>query len=226
MDQHPNKVTIVSYTDKKLQKEDLKFVIPINPEQYAQTFKLKYDSKPAQGAQGVEDRFQSAPPEELKLDFVFDGTGTVYGYAQKNKSVPQQIADFKDVVYNLKGDIHQPKNLKVIWTDFVFACILTNLQITYTLFSPEGTPLRAKLSCSFLSYKEAERRVREEAKSSPDLTHVRSAIEGDTLPLMVNTIYGDPALYLEVARVNDLTNFRQIAAGTTLIFPPVDKSTS
>ena len=47
MDQHPNKVTIVSYTDKKLQKEDLKFVIPINPEQYAQTFKLKYDSKPA-----------------------------------------------------------------------------------------------------------------------------------------------------------------------------------
>ena len=121
---------------------------------------------------------------------------------------------------------NQPKNLKVIWTDFVFACILTNLQITYTLFSPEGTPLRAKLSCSFLSYKEAERRVREEAKSSPDLTHVRSAIEGDTLPLMVNTIYGDPALYLEVARVNDLTNFRQIAAGTTLIFPPVDKSTS
>ena len=226
MDRHPNKVTIVSYTDKQLTSKDAEFVLPINPEKYAQTFKVKYDVKAAQGSQGVEGKFQSSAPEELKLDFLFDGTGTIYGYAQEGKSVPEQIEAFKSVVYDLSGDIHQPKYLKVVWTDFVFDCILTELQITYTLFSPDGTPLRAKIGCKFLNYLETERRVLEEGKSSPDLTHVRTVKQGDTVPLMVNTIYGDPALYLEVARVNGLTNFRRVAAGTTLIFPPVDKSSA
>ena len=226
MDRQPNKVKILSFTDKKLQNQDAEFVLPLNPEQYAQTFKVKYDVKPAQGAQGVEGKFQSSAPEELKLNFIFDGTNTVYGYAQEGKSVPQQIDEFKAVVYNLEGEIHQPKYLKVIWTGFSFDCILTELQITYTLFSPEGTPLRAKLSCSFLNYKETERRVLEEGKSSPDLTHVRSVTEGHTLPLMVHEIYGSPALYLEVAKVNGLTNFRNLAIGTSLSFPPVDKSTT
>ena len=226
MDRHPNKVTIVSYSDKQLTSKAGEFVLPINPEKYAQTFKVEYDVKPAQGSQGVEGKFKSSAPTELKLDFVFDGTNTVYGYAQEGKSVPEQLEAFKACVYDLSGDIHQPKYLKVIWTDFVFDCILTELQITYTLFSPDGVPLRAKLGCTFLNYRETERRVAEEGKSSPDLTHVRDVKESDTLPLMVNTIYGDPNLYLEVARVNGLTNFRRVAVGTRLIFPPVDKSTS
>ncbi len=226
MDSHAKTLTIHAYSDKRLQKKTGEFVLPINPEKYAQTFKVEYDVKPAEGSQGVEGKFKSSAPTDLKLDFVFDGTNTVYGYAQEGKTVPEQLQAFKAVVYDLSGDIHQPKYLKVIWTDFVFDCILTELQITYTLFSPDGTPLRAKIGCKFLNYLETERRVLEEGKSSPDLTHVRRVTQSDTLPLMVNTIYSDPTLYLEVARVNGLTNFRNVAVGTRLIFPPVDKSTS
>ena len=230
MDHHPNKVIIRSFTDKELTTLDSEFVLPINPEQYAQSFKAKFDAKVPKGAQGTDLKFQVSPPEELKLDFIFDSTGTVYGYAQEEggqpKSVPRQIKEFKEVVYDLKGTVHQPKYLKVQWTGFVFYCTLTDLQITYTLFSADGTPLRAKLSCSFLNYRETRRRIREEGKSSPDLTHVRTVVKGDTLPLMVNTIYGEPDLYLEVALKNDLTNFRQLDAGSRLFFPPVDKSTT
>jgi nucleoid-associated protein YgaU len=224
MDRHPNKVTILAFKDKKLQDKNAEFVLPVNPEQYGQKFAVKYDVKPAQGAQGVEAKFQSSAPEELKLEFVFDGTGTVYGYAQTDKSVPEQIDEFKSVVYDLQGEIHQPRYLKVVWTDFAFDCILTELEITYTLFSSQGTPLRAKLGCTFLNYKETERRVREEGKSSPDLTHVRTVKKGDTLPLMVHNIYGKPGWYLEVARTNGLTNFRRLEVGQDIVLPPVDKS--
>ena len=227
----PNKVVIQAFTEKELDnpKPSKKFILPINPEQHAQALKQKYDTRPAQGTTSVEEHFQSSEPEELKLDFILDGTGTVYGYEKtlKDKSVPDQIKALKDVVYTIDGGIHRPNYLKVLFSEKVtFDCILTDLEITYTLFSPDGKPLRAKVSCTFLSYKEDVRRVSEENKSSPDLTHVRDFTESDTLPLMVNTIYGDPALYLEVARVNGLTNFRRVAVGTRLIFPPVDKSTS
>ncbi len=227
MDQTAKKLTVFAYADKKLAEEPTgKFVLPINPEQYAQTFKVEYDGKPPQGAQGSEPRFKASAPEELQLDFVFDGTGTVYGYAQAGESVPRQIEAFRNVVYDLQGEIHQPRYLKLVWKDFTFDCILTELKVSFTLFDPEGMPLRAKLSCTFLNYKETERRVREEAKSSPDLTHTRLVRDGETLPLLTHEIYGAPDYYLEVALANDLTNFRSLRPGTTLVFPPLAKSES
>ncbi len=224
MDQHPKKLTVYAYADKRLETKKAEFVLPINPEQYEQTFKVEYDVKPAQGAQGVEGRFKSSAPEVLQLDFIFDGTGTVYGYAQKGKSVPEQIDEFRGVVYDLQGDIHQPRFLKLVWKDFTFNCILTELKIGYTLFDPEGVPLRAKLSCSFLNYKETERRVREEGKNSPDLTHTRQVKDQDRLDLLTKEIYGTPQYYLEVALSNGLNNFRNLRSGTTLRFPPLART--
>ncbi len=226
MEQHAKKLTVYAYADKKLEQKTAEFVLPINPEQYAQTLKVEYDVQPSQGAQGVEGRFKSSAPEELQLDFVFDGTDTAYGYAQAGLSVPQQLDAFRDVVYDLQGEIHQPRYLKLVWKAFTFDCILTELKITYTLFDPEGMPLRAKLSCTFLNYKETERRVREEGKSSPDLTHTRAVKDGDNLPLLTHEIYGAPDYYLEVALANDLTSFRSLRTGMTLVFPPLAKSES
>ena len=65
MSSHPKKLTIHAYSDKRLTRETGQFVAPINPEQYAQTFKVEYDVEAAQGAQGTEGRFKSAAPETL-----------------------------------------------------------------------------------------------------------------------------------------------------------------
>jgi nucleoid-associated protein YgaU len=223
IDAHPKKLTVYAFSDKKLQKPTSQFVLPINPENYEQTFKIDYDAKPAQGAQGVEGRFKSSAPEELRLDFMLDETGTVYGYAHKGQRVSEQLDAFKNTVYDLQGKIHQPRYLKLVWKDFTFDCIMSEMKVTFTLFDAEGMPIRAKLSCAFLNYKETERRVREEDKTSPDLTHIRTVTDQDNLPLMTNEVYGVPDYYLEIARANDLTNFRSIETGTTLLFYPLSK---
>jgi nucleoid-associated protein YgaU len=46
---------------------------------------------------------------------------------------------------------------------------------------------------------------------------------GDTLPLMTEEIYGDDKYYLEVARINNITSFRQLQPGTEIFFPPIEK---
>ncbi|MEM8528132.1 MAG: LysM peptidoglycan-binding domain-containing protein [Bacteroidota bacterium] len=236
MEGHPKKIVIQAYKDKKLNnlaEAPNRFVLPVNPEQYSQNFKLEYDKEAAKGSQGVEEKFKSAAPQELKLDFTIDGTNTIYGYAytdENKKKVSEQIQLLKDVVYKMSGEIHRPKFLKIIGFGIddkdskTFPCVLSNLEVTYTLFNQDGEPLRAKISSTFFNYKEAERRVKEEKKNSPDLTHLRT-VKGDThLPLMTYNIYKNSRYYLEVAKANDLTNFRKLRTGQELRFPPLKKT--
>lgn len=222
MEAHPTKVLINAYNDREMTESEKtgSFTLPINPEQYSQKFEINYDAKVAPGNQGVEEKFASSAPEELKLDFVFDGTDTVFGYVHLKKTVAQQIQEFKEVVYDLSGDIHQPRYLKVMGMGITFPCVLKNLDITYTLFKTDGSPLRAKLSATFLNFKEVKRRVAEEGKNSPNLTHFRQVKGGDVLPLMVYKIYKNPKYYMEVAMANNLTNFRKLNAGDQIRFPP------
>jgi nucleoid-associated protein YgaU len=134
------------------------------------------------------------------------------------------------LVYAMDGKTHKPNFLRIIWGNFSFenddgfSCILKDLQINYTLFDTDGRPLRAKISATFIHFIEPVRRVREENKKSPDVTHIRKVTAGDTLPLLINDIYGDPTYYLQVARVNGLVNFRRLATNTDLRFPPIEKA--
>lgn len=238
MAERPTKIKITPFTDKELTSQDNSvdpYYLPVNPEQYALNYKIKYDVKPPSGSHGVQERFLASAPEELKLDWLIDGTNTIYGYKFSNdsaKSVIDQIRHLKSVVYDMSGEIHQPRFLKIMGLgihqrgngDVTFDCILSSLQLTYTLFSPEGDPLRAKVSATFLDYRENKRRVLEEGKNSPDLSRVRTVKDTEKLPLIVYESYKDPTYHMEIAKVNNLTNFRSLSVGQELVLPPIDKS--
>jgi nucleoid-associated protein YgaU len=97
----------------------------------------------------------------------------------------------------------------------------TSMEIEYNLFHPEGAPLRAKVTLSFLEAMTEEMEAVEAGNNSPDLTHVVMVRAGDTLPLLCERIYRDASKYLEIARFNDLDGFRALATGTLLRFPPM-----
>jgi hypothetical protein len=221
------KIVIRAFTDKKLQQPAPRFdtfELPINPETYSQNYKVEYDTRRPQGQQGTDARYKSTAPEELKLEFVFDGTGALEDYrGNANEPVAEQVTRFLNTVYFMEGEIHRPKFLKVLWGKLVFPCLLSNLDINYTLFNPSGTPLRAKLSATFINYIEHEARVARENKKSPDLTRTREVKEGDRLDLMTYRAYGDSRYVMQVAKANGLTSFRNVAAGKTILFPPFDR---
>ena len=102
----------------------------------------------------------------------------------------------------------------------------SNLDINHTLFNPNGSPLRAKLTATFLNYKAKEERLARDRQNSPDLTHVREVKAGDRLDLMTHKIYNSPNYLMQVARANDLTHIRQITPGDELFFPPFEKNAS
>ncbi len=215
------KLKIIAYEDGEYNTKGKTYEVLFNPQQIVENVDIKFDETKSSGSAEKEQKFKSIESGEFKLDLIFDATGVVDLFP---KPVIKQIEDFKKVALYIKGKTHQPHFLQIEWGAFLMKVRLKSLTITYTLFTPEGSPIRAKANATFIRSIDDKLRVTKEGKSSPDLTHVRTVESGDTLPLMTYRIYGDSSYYLEVARVNRIRNFRKLKAGQKLFFPPVDKS--
>lgn len=226
------KLCILAYENKQKDKAvtgPKVFFVPINPETYSLNLAIEYEKKKSQGSQGTAPKYTGTKPRELKLDFVLDGTGTVEGYHKSHdgKTVAEQLDHLLAVTYDMNGKTHAPNYLKVRWgKELTFDCVLTKIDVNYTLFDRTGMPLRGKVSATFLGHKEEVKRLREEDKNSPDLTHVFVLEAEETLPSRAFDVYGSNDYYREVAAANDLTSFRNLPSGTSLIYPPVLKSTT
>ena len=95
------------------------------------------------------------------------------------------------------------------------------MSMDYTLFKPSGLPLRAKVKLSFTGFQSKDEKALRANRSSPDLDHVVEVKAGDTLPLLCYRIYKNSGYYTDVAKVNNLVNFRNLVPGTRLHFPPL-----
>jgi hypothetical protein len=226
------KLVIRSFSNRDFSGEDTgrKFTTPINPESFTQSFKVNADTSHGHGQPGTEAKYKSTEPEQLKLEFILDGSKTMEGYGGENstyinKKVHDQLEDLKKCVYNFDGKIHRPRFLIVMWGSEVnFKCVLSILDLNYTLFEPDGSPLRVKVSATFLAHKSREQLLAESKASSPDLTHYRKVEQADRLDLLTNSIYNDPKYFMQVGKVNGLTTLRRVVPGTNLYFPPFNKN--
>jgi nucleoid-associated protein YgaU len=229
------KIKITAYKSSGFEEEkkisEGEFVTLVNPEGYTRSYKVKYKDQQASGTKAQQMKFEKIEPEDLDLEFLFDKTGALPGTFKSTDNTGIQdegkegvwpdIEKFKKVVYNFKGEMHQPPFLIIQWGELLFKCVLREMSINFKLFRPDGTPLRAVAKAKFTSTVENELRVRQEGKASPDITHMRVVKAGDTLPMLAYQVYEDPAYYIQVARANNLYNFRDLEPGANIYFPPL-----
>ena len=207
-------------------KNDAYFEALINPETYTLDYRLKFsESGQGQGTSGKQLKYEYTQPEEITFEFLFDNTGIIDGKPRPD-GIAVDIKHLKQVLIEYKGDTHEPRHFKLVWgQNSIFKGRVTELSVIYKLFNPDGTPIRAVVRVKFKSSIEELKRAAKENKSSPDLTHVRKVKAGDTLPLLCHQIYGDSRYYLQVAAANGIGNFRHLALGLEIVFPPIDKNT-
>ena len=212
------------YEDSK-KVDDGEFFVAVNPETYAITYEIEYGKDQAPGTSNKLPKFNKMKPQIMDFTFLFDSSGVLPGTTdeQRENGIKPELDKFQHIVSGYNGESHSPHFLQVIWGSLLLKCVLTKLTITYKLFKSDGLPIRASAKATFQGLIEDNLRLAEENNSSPDLTHVRVAKQGDTLPLMCEKIYGDRRHYLEVARHNKLINFRKLNTGQQIEFPPLEK---
>ncbi|MEM9820862.1 MAG: hypothetical protein AAF985_07310 [Bacteroidota bacterium] len=212
------KFIIEAYTSEDYSGSPEKtFQVMFNPNTYSRKYEVQYEEREGPGDTGSPQVFGKIKPQEYAFDFLFDGTGT----ATEKVDVHEKIEAFLAVTGKNEGEIHRPMYLKLVWGKLISKCVLKNAEISYSLFNSDGSPLRAKVKATFSENVEDTLRVAEERNNSPDLTHYRTVKQGDNLSLMSERIYGDSSYYIQVARFNNLTNFRQLEVGQRLLFPPI-----
>lgn len=237
------KMKIFFFKDPGMQKKLVPIPYPVmyNPNSLDIKYETSFDCGEEISNGKVVQKFLRRKPQTLSVKLFFDGTGTspshlgVLGASEQLQDalgkaenatgglVDAQIGLFLALAYKMDSNLHKPPYLMLVWGTFMFQGVLTAADIKYTLFGADGRPLRAEMTITVSEHAEKNKFLAEIGKKSPDLTRSRIIKEGDKLDLLCEELYGDPSLYLEVAKVNKLTNYRKLTAGQTLVFPPIDK---
>lgn len=192
------------------------FTVPINPSNFTRNFEIIYNNQRAMGTPVMQPKYSSSGEKKIDFEIVIDGTGVV-----TSEDVDSQMKSLTSVVYKLVGKNHEPNTVMLVWGSFKFCGKLTCMSVECTMFKPDGTPLRVKVKLEFIQYVGSKETANEANLSSPDLTHSVEVKAGDSLPLLCHRIYKDSTYYMEVARINGLSNFRKLQPGTRLQFPPL-----
>jgi nucleoid-associated protein YgaU len=224
---NPNKLeklTITAYQDdKRKSKVGQPFEAMFNPESFSQKYSITYGKNIGNNAASEKVNYARSKPSVLTLKLLLDGTGSheIQSTSGATKPVASRVNDLLNLTYRVNGKIHEPNYLTVSWGEYKFSCRLSNLDINYTSFNPDGTPLRAELNLELLSDTEVKKQLASNKLSSPDLTHSRIVKSGDTLPMLSKEIYGSTSHYLWLAQQNQLDDFRNLTPGQRLFFPPL-----
>lgn len=179
-------------------------------------------------------QFVRGQPETLTIDLFFDSTES--GTGTGAKSVTEQT----DQIYQLmkiEPDTHAPPICAFLWnqkfpggdvSDKVgnqrrtdFQCVVENIKQRFTLFSPEGIPLRAILTLTLREYKTLEEQLKQLNLMSPDKTQSHVVRRGDTLSGIAGKHYRLPSAWRAIATENDVADPRRLNAGTFLRVPPI-----
>jgi hypothetical protein len=213
-----------SSDDKPSLDPSMTFTAYFNPESYSVAYGIEYEDTEEINASASEMNFKKAVARTFSFELVIDGTGIKDGITANPlvSTVEKKVEQFEKITYNYDGSIHRPRYLQLSWgKTLTQKVVLDSMDVTYNLFKPDGTPIRARLNCAFREVVSPELQEAMKKKSSPDLSHMRLIKEGDTLPNLCRDIYGDPSLYLEVAKANNLRRFRKLKPGQKIIFPPL-----
>ena len=217
------KMLIQAYSDENFKnKAGAPFEMMINPETYSHNYSISYTDRRKLGSSAQAAIFNQMAKEKLSFKIILDSTGVVpLSDANKGKDVKQMIKDLRGVVYDYQGSIHQPYFVEILWGAMLFKGRLADFSLEYKMFRSDATPLRANVSLSFIGYISEEMAAAKAKESSPDMTHIVTIKEGDTLVELCQNIYGKSRYYLKVAEHNNLTNFRSLNPGSRISFPPL-----
>jgi nucleoid-associated protein YgaU len=152
----------------------------------------------------------------------------------------QSVTEFSDPIYQLvkiEPDSHAPPVCEFIWnakfpgTDISpkmgnqkrnsFKCIVESVRHQYTLFSPEGVPLRATVSVNLREYKTLDEQLLQLNLNSPDRTQVHVLQSGETLSSIAGRHYRRSGEWRLIADANDIDDPRRLTPGTFLTVPPI-----
>jgi len=160
--------------------------------------------------------FGGGKPAELKMQLFFD----TYEKGEDVRNYTDKVWKLMDV----SNDKKRPPRCQFTWGIYLsFKAVIYSLSQQYTLFLPNGMPVRSTLDVSF------RQSVDEKKRPSQNPTTVckpgyrtRQVRQGETLDLIAFEEYGDPNRWRFLADINKLDDPLSLPDGTLLAIAPIE----
>ena len=161
----------------------------------------------------------SYTPPTLTLELFFDTYETGDGAAPSSTSVTTHTEQIVNLL-RIDSELHRPPICRLLWGKLqLFQGVLTSLSQSFSLFQPDGTPVRATLNCTFTLHRSTTLAMKALDLHSADVPKTRTVRGGDTLSGIAAEEYGDPAAWRTLATANGLANPRVLVPGQVLRIP-------
>jgi Contractile injection system tube protein/LysM domain len=230
MEQLQKATVVATYSDGSMDFIDVQF----NPTEFTLDKAAQIAEIAIPGLDSPLLQFVRGQNEKLTVDLFFDTTedGTGAGAT----SVTTQTDAFYSLVKVEPGG-HAPPICTFLWNASFpgadlspnagnqrrneFQCVVESVKQKFTLFSPEGVPLRATLSLVLREYKALSEQLDQLNLSSPDRTHSHVTRSGETFAGLAARYYRKPGEWRAIADANDIEDPRRIEIGRFLAIPPI-----
>jgi hypothetical protein len=197
------------------------FDVQFNPTEYSLNKAAQIAEIAIPGIDSPILQFIRGQNEQLTMELFFDTT-TENGMGESARDV----TDYTKQIYQLvkiQPETHAPPRITFVWgKKLKFKAIVASVQQRFSLFNPEGVPLRATVSVTFREYKTLEEQLKDLNLQSPDHSKRWVVQQGDTLSRIAAAEYDDPGLWRPIAEQNKISNPRKLVTGTVLAIPLLD----
>lgn len=163
----------------------------------------------------AEEAVRAAGTTQIVINnIMFDGRNV--------KQTCDQLLDWTHPVPMATGQKQRVKTgltiLKFTWGSLVIIATLNSVSISYTRFSSQGTPTRAKVNLTFHQNSVQRKLTNPSSGGMPDRrTHVVTS--GERLPTIATASYGGPGNWRPLAEVNRIDDPLRVRPGTVLYLP-------
>jgi nucleoid-associated protein YgaU len=100
-----------------------------------------------------------------------------------------------------------------------FPAFVTSVSAKFTLFSSDGTPIRAVCSVSMEEMPGEEFRKQNPTSGSHEVRRVHRTVAGDSLASVAFAEYGDPTAWRALAAFNEIDDPLRVPTGRVLLLP-------
>jgi nucleoid-associated protein YgaU len=198
------------------QNAAFEIIVSYSPEEYTVNKEVNYAVQGVPGLGSPIVQFVNGNQRTLEVELFFDTYDTPTVPKDDVRDQTRQVAELMEI----DGETHAPPVLQVAMPDVIFdRCVLSRVSERYLMFMPDGTPVRARLNCTFVECRDPALAARADNLQTADFSKVHVVGTGETLSGIAAALYEDPRLWRPIAVANDIANPRRIATGDALRVP-------
>ena len=195
-----------------------------NPTEYTISKTNKWEFKTAPGTALPPAQFAGGMPRNMQVELLFDASDT--------KKDVKEATDKLLKMMEIDGG-GRPPMITFVWGQTnSFKAVAESLMLRYTLFRPNGSPIRAHAS---LMLAQAEKT--QDASATPggtpgggnpttrgiDAQGAHVVRDGDSLASIAYKAYGDPTLWRPIAEANGIDDPLRLRRGRSLAIPRLEE---